>query len=84
LRLTNFFNTTKSIQLFNPVISGWTQISGRNTISWQKNFEYDVWYVQNQSFLLDLKIIFMTIFKVFKAEGISGEGVATMEKFKGN
>jgi undecaprenyl phosphate N,N'-diacetylbacillosamine 1-phosphate transferase len=66
-----------------PGITGWAQINGRNTISWQKKFEYDVWYVENQSFLLDLKIIFMTIFKVFKAEGISGQGVATMEKFKG-
>ncbi|WP_085515676.1 sugar transferase [Marivirga sericea] len=67
-----------------PGITGWAQINGRNTISWQKKFEYDVWYVQHQSFLLDLKIIFMTIFKVFKAEGISGKGMATMEKFKGN
>lgn len=70
--------------LVTPGITGWAQINGRNTISWQKKFEYDVWYVKNQSFLLDLKIIFMTIFKVFKAEGISGEGVATMEKFKGD
>lgn len=70
--------------LVTPGITGWAQINGRNTISWQKKFEYDVWYVQNQSFLLDMKIIFMTIFKVFKAEGISAEGVATMEKFKGN
>ncbi len=67
-----------------PGITGWAQINGRNTISWQKKFEYDVWYVHNQSFLLDMKIIFMTIFKVFKAEGISGEGMATMEKFTGN
>lgn len=67
-----------------PGISGWAQVNGRNTISWKKKFEYDVWYVEHQSFLLDLKIIFMTIFKVFKAEGISSEGVATMEKFKGN
>ncbi|HET8859636.1 sugar transferase [Marivirga sp.] len=70
--------------LVTPGITGWAQINGRNTISWQKKFEYDVWYVQNQSFLLDLKIVFMTIFKVFKAEGISAEGMATMEKFKGN
>ncbi|WP_340153511.1 sugar transferase [uncultured Marivirga sp.] len=70
--------------LVTPGITGWAQINGRNTISWQKKFEYDVWYVHNQSFLLDLKIIFLTIFKVFKAEGISGEGVATMEKFRGN
>ncbi|ADR20343.1 undecaprenyl phosphate N,N'-diacetylbacillosamine 1-phosphate transferase [Marivirga tractuosa] len=67
-----------------PGITGWAQINGRNTISWQKKFEYDVWYVQNQSFLLDIKIIFMTVLKVFKAEGISAEGVATMEKFKGD
>jgi undecaprenyl phosphate N,N'-diacetylbacillosamine 1-phosphate transferase len=67
-----------------PGISGWAQVNGRNTISWQQKFAYDVWYVANQSFLLDLKIIFLTIFKVFKAEGISSEGVATMEKFKGN
>ena len=67
-----------------PGISGWAQVNGRNTISWQQKFEYDVWYVENQSFLLDLKIIFLTIYKVFKSEGISSEGVATMEKFKGN
>lgn len=70
--------------LVTPGITGWAQINGRNTISWQKKFEYDVWYVEHQSFILDLKVIFMTIFKVFKAEGISGKGMATMEKFKGN
>ncbi|MBK6264237.1 sugar transferase [Marivirga sp. S37H4] len=67
-----------------PGISGWAQVNGRNTISWQQKFELDVWYVKKQSFLLDLRIIFLTIFKVFKAEGISSEGVATIEKFKGN
>jgi len=67
-----------------PGITGWAQINGRNAISWKKKFEYDVWYVKNQSFLLDLKIIYMTVFKVFKAEGISGDGMATMKKFKGN
>ncbi len=67
-----------------PGISGWAQVNGRNTISWQQKFAYDVWYVKNQSFLLDLKIIFLTIYKVFKSEGISSEGVATMEKFKGD
>jgi len=67
-----------------PGITGWAQVNGRNTISWAKKFEYDVWYVNNQSFWLDLKIIFMTIFKVFKAEGISAEGAATIEKFTGN
>ncbi|WP_375577792.1 sugar transferase [Marivirga tractuosa] len=70
--------------LVTPGITGWAQINGRNTISWQKKFEHDIWYVQNQSFLLDMKIIFMTIYKVFKAEGISAEGSATIEKFKGN
>jgi undecaprenyl phosphate N,N'-diacetylbacillosamine 1-phosphate transferase len=74
----------KKRHLVTPGITGWAQINGRNTISWQRKFEYDVWYVENQSFLLDFKIIFLTIFKVFKAEGISGEGVATMEKFKGD
>jgi len=70
--------------LVTPGITGWAQINGRNAISWQKKFEYDVWYVQHQSLMLDLKIIFMTISKVFKAEGISGEGTATMNKFRGN
>ncbi|WMN06784.1 sugar transferase [Marivirga arenosa] len=67
-----------------PGITGWAQVNGRNTISWSKKFEYDIWYVKNQSFWLDLKIIFLTIFKVFKAEGISAEGAATIEKFTGN
>lgn len=67
-----------------PGITGWAQVNGRNTISWSKKFEYDIWYVNNQSFWLDLKIIFLTIFKVFKAEGISAEGAATIEKFTGN
>ncbi len=67
-----------------PGISGWAQVNGRNTISWQKKFEYDVWYMENQSFLLDLKIIFLTIYKVLKSEGVSSEGVATMEKFRGD
>lgn len=67
-----------------PGISGWAQVNGRNAISWEKKFEYDIWYVDHQSFLLDLKILFLTIFKVFKAEGISGEHVATMKKFEGS
>ena len=67
-----------------PGITGWAQVHGRNAVDWPRRFEYDVWYVDHQSFWLDLKIIFMTIFKVLRAEGISGEGVATMEKFKGN
>ncbi len=67
-----------------PGITGWAQVNGRNAISWQQKFEYDVWYVDNVSFLLDMKIIFKTIQKVFKREGISSDTSATMEAFKGN
>ena len=67
-----------------PGISGWAQVNGRNAISWEKKFEFDVWYVENISFLLDLKIIFLTIIKVFKSEGISSTNSQTIEKFKGN
>ena len=67
-----------------PGITGWAQVNGRNTISWQKKFEFDVWYVENQSFWLDLKILFLTIYKVYKREGISEEGEATVTPFKGN
>lgn len=64
-----------------PGITGWAQVNGRNAISWKKKFELDVWYVDHISFLLDLKIIFLTIKKVFIREGISQEGQATMEMF---
>lgn len=67
-----------------PGITGWAQVNGRNAISWTKKFELDVWYVDHLSFLLDLKIIFLTIKKVFVREGISQEGQATMEFFNGN
>lgn len=67
-----------------PGITGWAQVNGRNAISWEKKFEYDVWYVENRSFFLDIKILFMTALKVFKSEGISQDGQATMTKFKGN
>lgn len=67
-----------------PGISGWAQVNGRNGITWTQKFELDVWYVDHVSFLLDLKIIFMTIAKVFKREGISSETSVTMEDFKGN
>ena len=66
-----------------PGITGWAQIQGRNTVSWVDKFNYDVWYVDHLSFWLDMKIIIMTIVKVFKAEGISAEGSATMKKFDG-
>jgi len=66
-----------------PGITGWAQVNGRNAITHTKKFEYDVWYVDNISFLLDLKILFLTIKKVFVREGISGEGIATAETFDG-
>ena len=66
-----------------PGITGWAQVNGRNAISWTKKFELDVWYVDHCSFWLDLKIIFLTIKKVFIREGISQEGQATMEFFNG-
>ncbi len=67
-----------------PGITGWAQINGRNALTWQKKFELDVWYVDHVSFLLDLKILFLTVFKVFRQEGITQPGKATMEKFTGN
>jgi lipopolysaccharide/colanic/teichoic acid biosynthesis glycosyltransferase len=67
-----------------PGITGWAQVNGRNTISWEEKFKYDVYYVDHCSFELDMKILFLTIKKVFKGEGVSQEGQATMEKFKGN
>ncbi|MBO5086467.1 MAG: sugar transferase [Paludibacteraceae bacterium] len=66
-----------------PGITGWAQVNGRNAITHTKKFEYDVWYVDNLSFLLDIKILFLTIKKVFVREGISGEGIATAETFDG-
>lgn len=67
-----------------PGITGWAQVNGRNAISWEQKFEYDVEYVEKCSFLLDIKIIFMTIKKIFIREGISQEGNATMEEFRGS
>jgi lipopolysaccharide/colanic/teichoic acid biosynthesis glycosyltransferase len=70
--------------LVRPGITGWSQVNGRNAISWPDKFYLDVWYVDNQSFFLDLKILFLTIQKVFIREGINAEGEATMTKFTGN
>ncbi len=67
-----------------PGVTGWAQVNGRNSISWKEKFEMDVWYVNNQSFLLDIKILFLTLKKVIKRDGISHNNHATMEKFKGN
>ena len=66
-----------------PGITGWAQVNGRNAISWTKKFELDVWYVDHCSFFLDMKIVFLTIRKVFKREGISSDTSATMEAFNG-
>ena len=67
-----------------PGLSGWAQVNGRNAISWEDKFKLDVWYVDNQSFWLDIKIIFLTLKKVFVREGISADGEATMTKFTGS
>ena len=82
LSLYNSFQ--KQRHLVRPGITGWAQINGRNAISWTQKFEYDVWYVEHCSLFLDLKILFLTVKKVFVREGISQEGQATMEVFKGN
>ena len=67
-----------------PGITGWAQVNGRNAISWSQKFDYDIWYVKHQSFAIDLKILWLTIARVFKSEGINQAGHVTMEKFKGN
>lgn len=67
-----------------PGITGWAQVNGRNAISWDQKFEYDIWYVDNISFSLDIKVLFRTIQKVFKREGINSDTSSTMEPFKGN
>jgi lipopolysaccharide/colanic/teichoic acid biosynthesis glycosyltransferase len=67
-----------------PGVTGWAQVNGRNNLSWPERFKMDVWYVDNQSFWLDLKILFMTVKKVFLREDINQSGHATAEKFKGN
>lgn len=74
----------KKRHLVRPGITGWAQVNGRNAISWQKKFELDVWYVDNQSFLLDIKIFFKTIKNILISEGINQEGQVTAEAFKGN
>ncbi len=66
-----------------PGITGWAQVNGRNAISWKKKFEYDVWYVEHQSFWLDIKILWLTFLKVLKRDGVNQKGNATMERFSG-
>ena len=67
-----------------PGITGWAQINGRNAVEWEKKFKFDVWYVENMSFFLDLQIMFLTLKKVLKLEGVNREGEATNIAFKGN
>ena len=67
-----------------PGITGWAQVNGRNAISWDEKFKLDVWYVDNQSFWLDMKILLLTVKKVFVREGISADGHVTIEPFKGS
>ena len=67
-----------------PGITGWAQVNGRNAISWEQKFKFDVWYVDNQSFFLDFKILLLTVKKVFVREGISADGHVTIEPFKGS
>lgn len=74
----------KKRHLIKPGITGWAQVNGRNTITWQQKFVLDVFYVENLSFLLDIKIFLLTIKKVIKTEGINTVGQATTENFKGN
>ena len=66
-----------------PGITGWAQVNGRNAISWEQKFNYDVWYVENQSFLLDVKIFWRTLLKIFDGSDVSSSTSITMEKFKG-
>ena len=82
--LTIYNNFQKRRHEVRPGITGWAQVNGRNAISWTKKFEYDVWYVENISFLLDLRIIFLTIKKVIISEGINTENMATTEPFNGS
>lgn len=74
----------KRRHLVRPGITGWAQVNGRNAISWEQKFKYDVWYIDNVTFITDLKIIFKTIAKIIKSEGIKSNNSSTMEEFEGN
>jgi len=82
LNLYNDFQ--KQRHCIKPGITGWAQVNGRNAISWEQKFEYDVWYVQNLSFFLDVKILFLSVKKVFMSEGINSSGSVTTDIFKGS
>jgi len=70
--------------LVRPGITGWAQVQGRNGVSWEQKFQYDVWYVENRTFWLDCRILFRTVQKVIRREGVSSDGHATMPKFSGS
>jgi len=74
----------KRRHLLKPGITGWAQVNGRNAISWEEKFKLDVWYVDHQTFWLDMKILYLTLIKVFKREGITDKDGVTMSAFKGN
>ncbi len=77
-RYTPFQNRRHEVK---PGITGWAQVNGRNAISWEEKFEYDVWYVDNYSFVLDMRILLLTLLKVFRREGINAQGYATAPEF---
>lgn len=85
--LTNYLHLYDDFQKrrheVKPGITGWAQVNGRNAISWDKKFEYDVWYVEHCSFWVDLKILFKTVLKVLKSDGINSANEATIEPFNG-
>ena len=81
--LSLYNNHQKRRHEVKPGITGWAQVNGRNAISWESKFDYDVWYVDHVSFLLDMKILVLTIKKVFSREGVNQEGQATVQRFKG-
>lgn len=76
--------TQRKRHLVRPGITGWAQVNGRNAISWEQKFELDVWYVENMSFMLDMKIFLLTVKKIFQREGINAPGQATADYFKGS
>ena len=82
--LPRYNNQQKKRHDVKPGITGWAQVNGRNAISWEQKFEYDVWYVEHQSFWLDMKILWMTFLKVVKQSDISSDTAVTMEKFEGS
>jgi lipopolysaccharide/colanic/teichoic acid biosynthesis glycosyltransferase len=81
--LNIYTEVQKQRHLVRPGITGLAQVNGRNAISWNKKFEFDVWYVHNLSFMLDMKILYLTVQKVFKSEGVNATNMATTEPFNG-